>query len=126
MPLTGYFEWSLLDNFEWSHGYRHRFGIVHVDYPTQRRIVKKSGRFGPYLQLGEAVNGEKPKRSGLPKGLSADDIDLDRALGLLSLPREVGRHPDKSHPGSVIALSGATDLSLAPTEIEKFHEAASR
>ena len=43
--LKGYFCWSLLDNFEWSYGYSKRFGIVYVDYPTQRRIVKASGRF---------------------------------------------------------------------------------
>jgi beta-glucosidase len=43
--LRGYFCWSLLDNFEWSFGYSKRFGIVHVDYTTQRRIVKASGRF---------------------------------------------------------------------------------
>jgi beta-glucosidase len=43
--LRGYFCWSLLDNFEWSFGYSKRFGIVHVDYATQRRIVKASGRF---------------------------------------------------------------------------------
>ncbi|SDL38188.1 GH1 family beta-glucosidase [Microbacterium azadirachtae] len=42
-PLRGYFAWSLLDNFEWAEGYRKRFGIVHVDYPTQRRTVKQSG-----------------------------------------------------------------------------------
>ena len=41
---------------------------------------------------------EKPKRAGLPKGVSPDEIDLDRALGLLSLPREVGRHPDDGEP----------------------------
>ena len=44
IPLTGYFYWSLLDNYEWAQGYAQRFGIVHVDYPTQRRIVKRSGR----------------------------------------------------------------------------------
>jgi beta-glucosidase len=44
-PLEGYFVWSLLDNFEWAEGYRQRFGIVHVDYPTQRRTVKPSGRW---------------------------------------------------------------------------------
>ncbi len=61
-------------------------------------VTLRSGRFGPYVQLGEAVDGEKPKRSGLPKGLSPDDVDLDRALGLLSLPREVGRHPEDKEP----------------------------
>ena len=43
--LRGYFVWSLLDNFEWQQGYSKRFGIVRVDYPTQRRIPKASARF---------------------------------------------------------------------------------
>lgn len=43
-PLAGYFAWSLLDNFEWAYGYDKRFGLVHVDYDTQRRTVKTSGR----------------------------------------------------------------------------------
>ncbi|HLJ66863.1 MAG TPA: GH1 family beta-glucosidase [Chloroflexota bacterium] len=42
VPLAGYFVWSLLDNFEWAHGYSQRFGIVYVDYPTQQRIPKES------------------------------------------------------------------------------------
>ena len=41
-PVTGYFPWSLLDNFEWARGYSQRFGLVRVDYPTQRRIPKLS------------------------------------------------------------------------------------
>ncbi len=45
IPLRGYFVWSLLDNFEWAHGYGPRFGIVHVDYDTQERTVRDSGRF---------------------------------------------------------------------------------
>ena len=45
VPLKGYFVWSLLDNFEWSFGYRPRFGIVHVDYATQRRTPKDSARW---------------------------------------------------------------------------------
>jgi DNA topoisomerase-1 len=68
------------------------------DPATGLEVTLRTGRFGPYLQLGEAVEGEKPKRAGLPKGVSPDDIDLTRALGLLSLPREVGKHPDDSEP----------------------------
>jgi beta-glucosidase len=43
--LQGYFVWSLLDNFEWAYGYSQRFGITYVDYPTQQRIIKNSGRW---------------------------------------------------------------------------------
>jgi beta-glucosidase len=43
--LRGYFVWSLLDNYEWAHGYSTRFGIVHVNYETQERTIKSSGRF---------------------------------------------------------------------------------
>ncbi|CAN5700251.1 GH1 family beta-glucosidase [soil metagenome] len=45
VPLSGYFVWSLLDNFEWSLGYGKRFGMVHVDFETQRRTLKDSGRW---------------------------------------------------------------------------------
>ncbi|HVU66676.1 MAG TPA: GH1 family beta-glucosidase [Ktedonobacteraceae bacterium] len=45
VPLGGYFVWSLLDNYEWTDGYSKRFGLVYVDYATQRRIVKESGRW---------------------------------------------------------------------------------
>ena len=43
VPVDGYFCWSLLDNFEWAAGYEPRFGLVHVDYETQRRVIKDSG-----------------------------------------------------------------------------------
>ncbi|MFL6796914.1 MAG: type I DNA topoisomerase [Xanthobacteraceae bacterium] len=71
---------------------------IGVDPASGLEVTLRSGRFGPYLQLGEASEGEKPKRAGLPKGLSPDDVDLQGALGLLSLPREVGKHPDDGEP----------------------------
>jgi beta-glucosidase len=45
VDVRGYYVWSLLDNFEWAHGYSQRFGIVHVDFDTQVRTPKKSARF---------------------------------------------------------------------------------
>ena len=44
VPVAGYFYWSLLDNFEWAHGFEPRFGIVHVDYQTQERIIRESAQ----------------------------------------------------------------------------------
>lgn len=61
-------------------------------------VVVKSGRFGPYLQIGEAQGDEKPKRSSIPKGIDAQTIDIEKALQLLSLPREVGIHPETGTP----------------------------
>jgi DNA topoisomerase-1 len=66
-----------------------------VDPDTGLTVFLKSGRFGAYVQLGE---GEKPKRSSLPKGWSAPDMDLEKGLRLLRLPREVGLHPEDNQP----------------------------
>jgi DNA topoisomerase-1 len=69
------------------------------DPETGLDVTVRSGRFGPYIQLGEQ-NGkdEKPKRASIPKGWEPSTIDLDRALALLALPREVGIHPETGKP----------------------------
>jgi DNA topoisomerase-1 len=75
--------------------------VLGEDPETGLEVSLRSGRFGPYLQLGEQKKPEKkgeevekPKRAGLPKGLSPEDVDLEKALGLLALPRDVGPHPE--------------------------------
>ena len=60
--IKGYFVWSLLDNFEWAEGYGPRFGLIHVDYETQERIVKDSGRWYQQFLGGTAVTRE-PERT---------------------------------------------------------------
>ncbi|GLQ57513.1 type I DNA topoisomerase [Devosia nitrariae] len=70
-------------------------GVLGIDPDSGEEVYLKSGRFGPYVQLGD---GKDAKRSSLPKGWSPEGLTLDRALQLLSLPREIGLHPETGLP----------------------------
>ncbi len=87
--------------------------VLGVDPETNLEVSLRGGRFGTYLQLGEQLPAEKrpkgskgpkppppekPKRASLPKGVEPDEIDLEKALALLSLPREVGLSPEDGEP----------------------------
>ncbi len=65
---------------------------------TDLPVSVRKGPYGHYVQAGSSENGEKPQRVSLPKGLVPGDVDLPLALKLLSLPREVGAHPESGEP----------------------------
>jgi DNA topoisomerase-1 len=69
-----------------------------LDPESEAAVTLRKGPYGWYVQLGEAQNKEKPKRASLPKSLSPADMDLDKALALLALPRTIGRHPESGEP----------------------------
>ncbi|HTO68129.1 MAG TPA: type I DNA topoisomerase [Bradyrhizobium sp.] len=75
--------------------------VLGKDPETGLDVAVKAGRFGPYIQLGDQKDygeGEKPKRAGIPKGTTPADVELELALKLLSLPREIGKHPESGLP----------------------------
>ncbi|MBI3703683.1 MAG: type I DNA topoisomerase [Rhizobiales bacterium] len=88
--------------------------VLGQDPATGMDVTLRGGRFGTYLQLGEEIKapkrkkGEKkdpdapepvkPKRASLPKGVAPEDVDLEKALALLALPREVGKSPEDGEP----------------------------
>lgn len=69
--------------------------VLGVDPESGQEVTVRSGRFGLYFQLGD---GEKPKRASVPRGWDVETVELSRVLKLLSLPREVGLHPEDQKP----------------------------
>jgi DNA topoisomerase-1 len=69
--------------------------VLGNDPETGEPISLRNGRFGPYVQRGD---GEKPQRSGIPKDVDRSAVDFEYALKLLSLPREIGKHPETGNP----------------------------
>ena len=69
--------------------------LIGVDPDSREEVLLRRGPYGPYVQRGQ---GETLKRSSLPPGLEPADLDLETALALLALPREVGRHPETGEP----------------------------
>ena len=71
---------------------------------THKPIFLKVGRFGPYVQRGTPEDEEKPKNASLLKGMTTEDIDLATAIKLLTLPRDLGEHPEMKE--SIVAQNG--------------------
>jgi DNA topoisomerase-1 len=82
---------------------------------THKPVYLKVGRFGPYVQRGNTDDEEKPQNASLLKGMAPEEIDLQTALKLLSLPRNLGDYPTSLSKGPTSLSKGPTSLSKGPT-----------
>jgi len=84
VPVRGYYHWSLLDNFEWSEGYRMRFGLIEVDFATQSRRVRRSGRMFAEICQANAITPELVER------YAPEAMEAVFGAGVPSAVKEVG------------------------------------
>jgi DNA topoisomerase I len=95
---TGYPECDYIRNLNTNGDARAEPTTIGTDPESQKDILLMSGPYGPYLQLGLAVEGEKkkPKRVSIPKDIPLADVNMETALKLIALPRDLGLHPETS------------------------------
>lgn len=95
---TAYPECDYIRNLNANNDARAEPTIIGADPETQKDILLMNGPYGPYLQLGLAVEGDKkkPKRVSIPKDIALADVNLETALKLIALPRDLGLHPETS------------------------------
>jgi beta-glucosidase len=101
IDVRGYFVWSLLDNFEWQEGYKHRFGLIHVDYTTQRRTLKDSALWYRDVIKSNGKELEKylpdegpPQPYIIQETLRYVAANVERAFNIKDLAAHLRCHPD--------------------------------
>ncbi|MFN9975648.1 MAG: family 1 glycosylhydrolase, partial [Phycisphaerae bacterium] len=89
VPVHGYFHWSVMDNFEWAEGYKERFGLIHVDYFTQKRTLKDSAHW-----YAEVIRTNGDHLSDTAPYLT---LDAPKENAVVIPPREVAREVARDH-----------------------------